>query len=421
MINHGVSDYYGASEEGASGVGRAFSNKELDIAGDMKFYTLPSAVSSLLYGAAKYFTKSGKSVCFGYNGGRKDAVNLVDMEVPGTDKTFGEMCAEEYHGMSETEASYRYMHRIGGVYCEIPSKKYSDGVQVPSYTKFITTANIDVVTAWDESDSVKKSSYTKLETVDLDQVPPTLVNHQKLDLDRKTGLRKVINAQKPVDFGQSGLSVVPLIVQKGVVDTLYKNSLQGYIKVTYLKDAGEERSLYTTFNPSLISEVYGDDYDVEGVLADCYQGDFFSNSGISRGYIRVPSIGESKYSDITRSLNYNRIVSIEYNVEPEIGFVNLDINQVVPSFLSAIDKLDSIELSDMGVSLKESGLSQYSITGSPDSMEKFVERGLTFGGTSFKHSLAMFMLAYSAWFPNYSGEGTGSEGVVEDDMNIGLM
>lgn len=420
MLEHGVSEYSENIISDGYRIHRAVDPLLQVIEGsEIEYMSYVTPAIHTLVKAARAMTKRGEGVSIGPSQGKVDLTQVVlDTD---TGATLEDICVSSYPEYKDEPlvAVLRYLQRVGAVYCEIPSVKYSDEGQVPSYTKVLTTSNMDVVREWDEGCTIKSTAEAKLADADAAIVDSKEFPQLKLDVKRQGGVRTVINAQKKFDPTVKGLSTMPLIVQAGIVDVLYKAAKRDYIRVTFTKDAGEERSITTTLNPDLIHEVYGEDYDVDGLLEGCYDGDFLSSPNLARGYIRVPAIGESRYGELGRSINYNRIIKVEYGVEPDTSYVNIDSESVVPSFFAALNDLDVADLTDMGIALKDFGLSKYVVPGDPEQMETWLRRSMMFSGSVFRNELAMFMLANSAtWFPKYDGSRSAEIAVDTDSMGL---
>lgn len=399
-------------------------------------YSYHSEVTAFLRSESTRNTKKG----IGFGVGRaigKDKLSAIDVletvEVEGKRlKEFIALgaCPRLLEGIDDpkvydrmlTVACYAYFLRIGACYVEIPSQRYIPGGagNAPSFTKFIATSNMDIANLWLSSDPglkgsapkpMPKSLVGKLGSIDevigeLDSSELCAVPHTKFDYDKNTGLRKVVNAQKFLDLETKGLRVYPLFMLKAVVDTLYKKSQEGCSKVSYLKDSSEVKEAYVSFDRNFLEEVYGESKASEA-LETAYNGGFFENPSLVRGYIRFPSVGESKYEDITRSLSYSRIIDIEYGSEPDLSYVGIDVNGIRPTFFSAINENmenpDALESITKG--LRDFGLSRYNITPDPFVIESWFTNEYMLKGTAFMRELALFMMSNPSWFGNYTGAG----------------
>lgn len=314
-----------------------------------------------------------------------------------------------YPNMPTREAILRYFHRVSALYVEIPSHKYTRdaNVHVPTYTKFVTTGNMDIVKSWVDESTLKPSARTKLDSID-EFNDSSILPHLKLSRSKTTGEKSVVNARNGWDVSDDKIRAMPVVFLKTAVDTIMKAAASQYVTVTYTKDNREKKVITTTLNRDLLVSVYGEEIANDALEAS-YTGDFFNDAALDRGYIRVPSVGESRHADITRSLNYARIVDIEYDSEPDLSSIDVDITQVLPHFYSAVAKLSHKELSALGTALRDQEMSRFVIEGTTFAIEEWASAESIVGGTSFLNQLSLFMMANGAvWFPEYTGDSVES-------------
>lgn len=346
-----------------------------------------------------------------------DASQIDLMKITGNDgKTLGNVIGEEFVEGSYRNKIYKYMLMNFMCYVEIPSVSYRTdaGAYKETFDKMLVTANIDVVASWLGLDVNKlPDKYpARLFSITMDDGDDELPVIKLTE--SKEGKRGATCPKKDIDVSAKGCRVVPVFMLKVGVDALYNKFKDDIVKVSFLKDNGQVRDIFTTVNFPKIKEIYGGGEFYDNCVMFSYDGDFTKNKAINRGYIRVPEIGGSRYDGATRSVNYARIINIDYNEEPDLSFINIDLGTVLEGFQDGVmeHQKDSEAIVDM--------LEAFDIDGGcwKDSAEKKAkypvkdltsliawsdERSLLLS-TVFLRDLCLFMLGNPQWFGDFTGE-----------------
>ena len=349
--------------------------------------------------------KEGKWFGF-YNKTAEKQVNLMSIK-NSEDVKIGTMVAEIYPNTLYRTAIYKYLLRDYLCYYEAPSGKRGYGNYTSYYDKFIATSSIEVVAKWlDISlDEAKMQYGSRLNEVDID-TEDGLFQYVKL-YETKEGVRKVTKPRSDIDLGKSGIRITPIFALKEGVDYLYTLASEKSYEVTFMKDGGAERNMVITFNPDIIKEIYGDtDFAQDGINSQ-YNGDFFNNSSLSRGFIRVFELGASMYDRPLRSINYARIVSFREK-EPDLTYINIDLDSVLETFIDATrtsslnvkELINNLELFEVGTERTIKGAEIKNFL----EIEEWAQQQYTLLGTVFLRQLALFMLGNPLMFKGYTGQ-----------------
>ena len=328
----------------------------------------------------------------------------------------------DYDGYRNT--LYRYLLNNYLCYCEIPSvvrqRDYSGFKD--SYNKSLVTANIEVIANWlgvsiDDADA-KYGSRVSYQDYDRDDGMSVYV---KLSV-AKDGTRKIVRPKKDLDLTTKGIRIIPLFAIKRGIDILYQKASSDFYNVTFVKDSGQQREITVCFDYGKLCEVYRD----KGMLTEQYEeqfkGDFLNIKTLERGYIRVIEVGTNLRNHALRSINVARIIKFE-KVEPDLTFVDIDLDTVKSTFLSKIENYDRLnykELTDMlelmgiGSTVKYGGkaITSYAM------LESWVEQQEILLSTPFIKQLALFMMANPKWFGKYpSTDNTGTVGETSIELS----
>lgn len=361
-------------------------------------------------------------------------IDKEQIDVMGIKNKFGESLGntirEHYPELEYRPAVYKFLLKQYLCYYEAPivvKEKNLNGVK-HSFNKFLVTSNIHVIAEWlgisDEEADIEYGG--KLQFYDEDEIPS--VPYYKLIVS-KEGERKISKPRKDLDLSQPGARLIPVYALYTGVDLLYEKLLEDTYDVTFCKDSTQKRVMNTTFNIDKIKEVYTDDGYVASAVESWYEGDFFNNPNLERGYIRVFEMGSSVYDSPTRSINYARIISFE-KAEPDLSYINIDLESVLPTFIHTVktnpevnrnidEFVESLELFDVGVNRKLNNLDITSI----QSLILWAEGQMVLLSTVFQRSLALFMIGNPQWFNGYTGgnmENMGSETAEWGDLELDL-
>lgn len=359
----------------------------------------------------KWFT-----VCHKINDKQEDLMQIEN----GDGCKLGRFIADTFEEGGYRTSIYKYMMMNYLCYIEVPttSFKTDTGKYGQTFDKMLVTSNKNVVADWlgVDVDDLPDRYKTRLYGVDIDDGDDE-IPYIKLT-ESKERVRKATCPKKNIDVSERGTRVIPLFMLKAGIDTLYNKINEGVIKVSFLKDNGQVRDIFTTVNATKIREIYGGGEYYESAVDMMYDGDFLGNKALSRGYIRVPEIGGSRYDTATRSINYARIIDIDYETEPDLSFIDIDLSTVLVGFQDGVQAhgKDAEEIVDM--------LEAFDIDGgcwkdTEESKARFPkkdmisliswseERSLLFS-TVFLREVCLFMLANPQWFGSFTGKPDGS-------------
>lgn len=371
----------------------------------------------------KWFT-----VCHKIDSKQEDIMKIEN----GKDCTLGRFIADTFEEGGYRTSIYKYMLMNFLCYVEVPSMSFKTdtGKYGQTFDKMLATSNREVVASWlgVDVDDLPDRYKTRLYGVDIDDGDDE-IPYIKLT-ESKEHVKKATCPKKNIDVSERGTRVIPLFMLKTGVDSLYKKMSEGVVKVSFLKDNGQVRDIFTTVNAEKVHEIYGDGDFYESAVDMMYNGDFLGNNSLARGYIRVPEIGGSRYDTATRSINYARIISIDYETEPDLSFIDIDLSTVLTGFQDGVQKYekDAEEIVNM---LEAFGIDGGSWKDSAESKARFAkkdmfslitwseERSLLFS-TVFLREICLFMLANPQWFGDFTGQPKETFSFGSGGNNIGF-
>lgn len=310
---------------------------------------------------------------------------------------------------------YKYLLMNFLCYIEVPTTSFKSdtGSFKKTFNKMLVTANTEVMAEWLGVD------YNELPSKYVDRVFNINMDDGEdllpyVKLTETKGGRKISVPRMDIDVSERGTRVIPLFMLKAGVDALYSKMEEGIVKVSFLKDGGQLRDMFTTVNFPKIRDIYGGGSFLDDSIEDSYKGDFLENKSLSKGYIKVPEIGGSRYDGPTRSMSYSRIVDISYNEEPDLSFINIDLSTVIEGFNEGV--LAHTKQAEAIVDMLEAfGIDGDAWKDTVEARKKYVnkdvssllqwaeERNLLFS-TVFVRELCLFMLSNPQWFSNFTGE-----------------
>ena len=322
--------------------------------------------------------------------------------------SLGNMVSSIYEGNSYRTAIYKYFIRNYLCYYEVPAVKrgFDSGSYMGSYDKMMITDNLYVVADFlgiSLEEAVNKY---------LPRVSDSYINEEsdwfpylKL-VETKEGVRKVVRPRSPLDLGKRGTRVIPLFALDVGVSYLYESAKDECVKVSFRKDGGVDRDIIFTFDVDKVRDVYGNSDFFYSGFEKCYDGDMMKNFKTSEyGYIRVIEMGGSKYDNPCRSVNFARILSVEFGAEPDLTFVNIDTESAVAEFKKSLpmtregnERLKQ-KMRDAGIISDD----DYERIGTKLTLEEWVDSKAIVAGTILQRSLALFTLGNPMDFPNYTG------------------
>ena len=311
---------------------------------------------------------------------------------------------------------YKYLLMNFLCYIEVPatSFKTDTGGFKQSFNKILATANVDVMAHWlgIPVEQVPVKYADRVFDINMDD-GEDLLPYVKL-VEGKDGARKISVPRMNIDVSERGTRVIPLFMLKSGVDALYDKMKNNIIKVSFLKDGGQVRDMFTTVDFSKINDIYGKGSFLDDSINESYNGDFLENRYLSKGYIKVPEVGGSRYDGPTRSMSYSRIVDISFTEKPDLSFINIDLSTVADGFADGV-LAHSSQASAIVDMLEAFGIDGNAWTSSVEVKRKFMvkdtssllqwveERSLLYS-TVFTRELCLFMLANPQWFGNFTGK-----------------
>lgn len=377
---------------------------------DVDEYGLQDDFRKIITAFVKKIVKSGN--WFGFcKLASDDQVDIMKMEND-EGKRLGELIGSKYYP-DTAEVAYRsaiYKAFMASYLCyyEVPARKQSfvgDKGFYTGYNKFLATSNILVIAWWlDITVNEALNLYGDyFEALYIDD-GETTIPYVRLVIG-KDGKRKVRKPRMVLDIGAKGTRVIPLFALKEGMDLLYSASTKVVNRVSFIKDSGEVRDMDISFNNKIIRDIYGESDFYFKAFDGCYTGDFLSTSEIEYGYIKAIEVGGSRYDNPLRSLNFSRITKVVYQVEPNLTYVNIDIDSAVDSFKEAIRGRvkKSIRVARLLCEFRLMDSEKANAIKGDFDLESWVDSARLMG-TVFLRSLAMFMLGNPEEFPNYTGE-----------------
>ena len=154
---------------------------------------------------------------------------------------------------------YKYLLMNFLCYIEVPttSFKTDTGGFKQSFNKILATANVDVMAHWlgIPVEQVPVKYADRVFDINMDD-GEDLLPYVKL-VEGKDGARKISVPRMNIDVSERGTRVIPLFMLKSGVDALYDKMKNNIIKVSFLKDGGQVRDMFTTVDFSKINDIYG--------------------------------------------------------------------------------------------------------------------------------------------------------------------
>ena len=323
---------------------------------------------------------------------------------------------------------YDYLLSVSICYIEVPRITSKNGVSKKTYDKFLATRNPFIMSAWmgfPASEMQSKYS-TRIEHTNADFIT-NMVRVAKLSSSAKGNTITIPRS----NFDVTEMTCIPLFMLYAMVNGFYSNLKDGIVKFTYLKDNDTVRELPSTVNFDILIDYYKDNNFITGMLqgVDVFtedQGGMLLSSKQSRGYIKLPELGCSRF-DYTgvRSLNISRILRMESISEVDRSFIDVDLNIVVSEFKNKIDSLLLTNPSEL-INVLDALCQQHEVDRGTSpallttTIKDYVDTCDIMLSTQFRRALHTFMISNPQWFGNYTGiSSTGSVSVVSS-KNCGI-
>lgn len=261
--------------------------------------------------------------------------------------------------------------------------------------KFFATRNrfiAGALSGMQPHETVKYSNY----------LTPYLADYQNSQLRTlkmtilKDGSFKVAQPRAAVNFGKN-IKVTPLFLMQTFLEGINPVLAKNIVKFTYIKDNITERELVTTFNPEILLTHYDEGY-VQRVMTNV-------ESKLTRGYVRLPELGISKYDDTgVRALNISRITKIDILQEFDTRFIDVDFNVIMPTFKDTVERTSNMNVLAFifetlsGEIIKANGLME-----AQNIITAFADGQYAIGTTTFLRQLHLLMIQFPNIFTDYNG------------------
>lgn len=323
---------------------------------------------------------------------------------------------------------YDYLLSVSLCYVEIPKWVTKNGVPQKTYDKFLATRNPAIMAAWmGFSVNEMQAKYSaRIGQSNVDFIEGEL-RAAKLTSSAKGNSVSIPRNNLPVEE----MTCMPLFMLYAMTSGFWGILQNSIIKFTYLKDNETVRELPSTVNFDILMSYYSDNAFISAMLrgVDVFstdQGGMMLSTKQSRGYIKVPELGCSKYDySGVRSLNISRLLRMEVVESVDRTFIDVDLNSVVDSFKSAIDSIivsapDNIVRIYNDLNIQDEGVStDTSVIALAEKIKSYVDTCNIILTTSFKRALHLFMIQHADIFPLYTGKPVDSA-VVTSSKNFGI-
>lgn len=322
---------------------------------------------------------------------------------------------------------YDYLLSISICYVEIPKWITKNGIPQKTYDKFLATRNPAIMSAWmGFSVNEMQAKYsTRIQQSNVDFISGEL-RVAKLTSSAKGNSISIPRNNLPVEE----MTCTPLFMLYAMTNGFYGVLKDNIVKFTYLKDNETIRELPSTINFEILMSYYSDNSFISAMLGgvDVFstdQGGMLLSTKQSRGYIKLPELGCSKYDySGVRSLNISRLLRMEIIPEVDRTFIDVDLNSVVDTFKSSLDGLlvsnpDAISKVYTDLNIEEEQPGGISSVALVDKIKSYVDTCNLVLTTSFKRALHIFMIQHPDIFPLYTGKPV-ENAVISSSKNYGI-
>ena len=324
--------------------------------------------------------------------------------------------AIQFDNSSSDKEKYLFMDYLltsSICYVEIPKYVTKEGIPQQTYDKFLVTKNPAIMGAWmGMSPDEMQIKYGSKVASSIYELTNGEVRFVKCVTNAKGNSISVPRSSFSCD---KITTCVPLFMLYAFMKGLEEFYTEGILKFTYLKDNNTLRELFTTTSSAILMDYYKDQNYVNMVLsgtdiATDKQGGMMLSSKQSRGYVKVPELGLSRY-DATgvRALNLARILKVEKVTEVDRSFIDVDLDSCVDNFYNCVDYItvhmpDKLPLVFQQVCGNDAklpeGASQVVVL---DELHKFVDTRNVLLSTTFHKALHKYMVSNPELFPYYTG------------------
>lgn len=315
-----------------------------------------------------------------------------------------------------------YLLSVSICYLEVPKYYQQNGVQQVKYDKYFATRNPRLMSAWTGNPvNEMQAKYSgRLSMTQLDFSNGDL----KVVKLAYTAKGNTISCPRNA-IGVDGLICVPLFMQYAFLAGLMPNLNDKILKFTYLKDNNVLRELNSTLSETILMSYYNDESYVEMAVGNSSKfsvdkGGVMLTEKQSRGYIRIPELGASRYDySGVRAVNIARLLSIQELQSVDRTFIDVDLNSVrynfdqyvdfiarkMPEQLPVIMQMMGLD-KENGKDVSEAQKAMQAVVPAllAENIKQAVETRSILLSTSFLRTLHLFMINNPQWFPAYTGK-----------------
>lgn len=230
----------------------------------------------------------------------------------------------------------------------------------------------------------------------------------------KINKTKLTRPRTPIDIEKvKGIRVVPLELLQTLAKRICSDLKTKMMSFKYEKDNGQIREMCSTLSSTKLHNYYGFEKVTE-ILA-------MTGETLSKGFLRVPELGASKYDSAVRSLNITKITEIAEVNEIDTSFINVDFDLIIPSFKNTVKKwssnLDILKAlaDDLGIKYSNE-VTSYMLS---STLENWVDLRRAMGSTMFLRTLHKYMLSRPILFEGYTGERTSLASNYSFNLGVG--
>lgn len=209
------------------------------------------------------------------------------------------------------------------------------------------------------------------------------------------------------------VKVTPLFFLNMYVKQVMELLNKGFVKFTYIKDNLTEREFISTLSEGKMSQYY------DSAIVDKMKRN--NDMKLSRGYIRLPEMGISKYDlSCVRSLNLSRITSMKLVESFDTRYIDVDFSVILNSFVRGIHNCEDTNLLvHVYTELVQSPPADYDEVIIKSDLTSFIESQHIIGTTTLLRQLHLYMLKYPQIFKGYDGKLVEGYGFT-NTFNLGI-
>ena len=308
-----------------------------------------------------------------------------------------------------------YLLSVSICYLEVPKEYMQNGERHIKYDKYFATRNPRLMSAWTgDPDCEMQAKYSgRLSLTSFDFANGEIKLVKLAQSAKGTTISCPRNS-----ISVNNLICVPLFMQYAFLAGALPYMGSKLLRFSYLKDNGVVRELTSTLSREILMDYYHDETYVDMAVSQSSQfnieaGGMMLSEKQSRGYIRVPEVGASRYDKSgVRAVNIARLLNIQEVASADRTFIDVDLDSVYYNFTQYLDFITVKMASELPIIARNLGIdpSQLgsSATQAPaviaEGIRQSVETRAILLSTEFIRTLHLFMLNNPQWFPAYTGK-----------------